>query len=419
LSIIHDALKRAESENKPRGESPGQSGKLSERGRPTRQMWQLLLSIGALCLGLAALVAAISLLLYPSGERSSAEARQELSARIPIQSSLPTSAETRPQSPLSPIAAGEQAQEVAAPSKPSVAPDKGQRPESEISSATHPGNAKAPTEAQKPDRAPASKKPPAKSLFITMSQGKQPVLKRESPKSTKKGKIDIRSAGRVKTALDLERERRALSLSHLKKAQSFADKGNVQLARQHFEKAIESEPDNVLALMGLGSFLLSQGKPVMAERFLRRGATLDKGSKEIKSALYEYLGQALAGQGQYEEAVNAYQTAIALNDGNLSAYNNMAVAYKRLGKRELAKRTYSRLLIVENRAPLGYYGLGLMNDDDGKTDEAIFGYSRFLVLAGSRYEELQEQVRKRVTFLRAKKEREKKRKFVHKEIYVP
>ena len=168
MSIIHDALKRAESEKKPRGESPVPSGGLSKRGRPTK-MWQILLSIAALCLGLAALVAAISLLLYPGDERSSSEARQELIARTPVQTSLPIGAKTQPQAPLSPIAAGRQAQEVAAPSQPRVAADRGQRPESHVSSATQADDAEAPTGVQKREETPARKKSPAKSLFISMS----------------------------------------------------------------------------------------------------------------------------------------------------------------------------------------------------------------------------------------------------------
>ena len=417
MSIIHNALKRAESENKPRGDSSVPPGNLSQRGRPARQTWQVFLSIGALCFGLAALVAAISLLLQASGERSGDAATQQLSARMPIQNSLPTT-KTQPQAPLSPTRATKQVPK-ATPGQPSVAADKGQRPGAKSSSVTHPGNTKSPTGAKNPAQTPASRKPRAKSLSITMLPAKQPMLKREPTKSTKSGKITIRSAGHSKTRLDVERERRALSLSYLKMAQSFANKGNLQLARQNFEKALKTEPDSVVALMSYGAFLLSRGKPALAERFLRRGVTLDKGSDEVKSAINEYLGQALAGQGMYEEAVKAYQTAIALNDGNLSAYNNLAVAYKRLGKRELAKRTYSRLLIVDNKAPLPYYGLGLMNDEDGKIDNAIFDYSRFMVLAGSRYEALQDQVRKRIAFLKAQKQQKKKRKLVHKDMYVP
>jgi len=259
----------------------------------------------------------------------------------------------------------------------------------------------------------------AKSLSISMSQDELAVSKSEPAEPRKKGKIDIRSVGRVRTKLELRRERQALCLSHLGEAQRLASEGENELAREQFEKALAVEPENELALLGFGSFLLSTNRSVLAERYLRRGIAVERATKEIKSLLYANLGLSLFEQGLFQDAVKAYQAAIAINDGNLNAYNNLAIAYKKLGKKELAKRTFSRLLVVETKSPMAYYGLGLLNDEDGKLDEAIFHYSRFLVLAGRHYGDLQESVKKRVDALKARRENKKKRRFVHKERYIP
>jgi Tfp pilus assembly protein PilF len=252
-----------------------------------------------------------------------------------------------------------------------------------------------------------------------MSPDEPAILKIGPGQRGKEGKIHIRSVGRVKTALELRRERRAVCLSHLQEAQRLANKGEKDLANEQFEEAVAIEPENQLALLGFGVFLLSIDRPVLAERYLRRGVAVETASKGVKSLLYGNLGLSLFRQGVVQDAVKAYQSAIAINDENLSAYNNLAIAFKRLGKRELAKRTYSRLLVVESKSAMGYYGLGLLNDEDDRLDEAVFHYSRFLVLAGRRHEDLQESVKKRVDALKAKRENKKKRKFIHRGRYVP
>jgi len=407
LSIIHDALKRAESEKRPRGSSlasqrygPGQSG-------AKRQLWQVFVSIGALCLGFAALVAAISLLVYSRGHDSSTPELASREGDVVAAESLPR---TRWD------ASGREREASVAPGPERLADPRGAQglaaarqpaPESRKAEPTLPG-----VDAKEPEDG-------AKSLSISMSQDELVVSRSEPAEPRKKGKIDIRSVGRFKTELELRRERQARCLTHLGEAQRLANNGKTELAGEQFEKALATEPENELALLAFGSFLLSTNRPVLAERYLRRGIAVERATKEIKSLLYANLGLSLFEQGLFEDAVKAYQAAIAINDGNLNAYNNLAIAYKRLGKKELAKRTFSRLLVVETKSPMAYYGLGMLNDEDGKLDEAIFHYSRFLVLAGRHYDDLQESVKRRVDALKAKRESKKKRKFVRKESYIP
>ncbi len=404
MSIIHDALKRAESEKRPRGSSlasqryaPGQSG-------AKRQLWQVFVSIGALCLGFAALVAAISLLVLPRGGSSKPEAGTRVGDVVAAESTAPSQAAGMRPPRTRWDASGKERETLVAPG---LVAARQPAPESRKTEPTLPG-----VDANEPEDG-------AKSLSISMSQDELVVSKSEPAKPRAKGKIDIRSVGRVKTKLELSRERQARCLSHLGEAQRLANNGKNELAREQFEKALATEPENELALLGFGSFLLGTNRPVLAERYLRRGIAVERATKEIRSLLAANLGLSLFEQGLFEDAVKAYQAAIAINDGNLNAYNNLAIAYKRLGKKELAKRTFSRLLVVETKSPMAYYGLGMLNDEDGKLDEAIFHYSRFLVLAGRHYDDLQESVKKRVDALKAKRESKKKRKFVRKERYIP
>jgi len=391
LSIIHNALKRAEDERKPRGGSFDSPGYVPERQSPKRQAWQLLLSIGALCLGLAALVAAISLLVFPRTEISGPQLAGQLPNSALMGSKAPIETAAEIPSVTNRAAVSEKSEGAVASSEPILSGQERAQNSSALQRMT-PKAKPAPTsaDARRTEDSP-------KSLSISMSPDEPSVLKIGPGQRVKEGKIDIRSVGRVKTALELRRERRAVCLSHLREAQRLANRGEKELAREQFEEASSTESENELALLGFGGFLLSIDRPVLAESYLRRGVAVETAAKGVKSLLYGNLGLSLFNQGLAQDAIKAYQTAIAINDENLNAYNNLAIAFKKLGKRELAQRTYSRLLIVKSKAPMAYYGLGLLNDEDGKLDEAIFHYARFLVLAGRRHGDLQEKVKKSAT----------------------
>ncbi len=226
MSIIHDALKRAEDERKPRGGSFVSPGYMPERNGPKRQAWQLFLSIGALCLGLAALVAAISLLVFPRTEASGPQLAGQLPNSAPTESKAPIGTAPEILSVTNRAAVGEKSLGAAVSSEPRLS---GQ--ERAQSSA---GLQRMAPEAPKTEPTPTSAdarqtEDSPKSLSISMSADEPAVLKIGSGQRVKEGKIDIRSVGRVKTALELSRERRAVCLSHLREAQRLGNKGEKDL----------------------------------------------------------------------------------------------------------------------------------------------------------------------------------------------
>ncbi|MBN1593787.1 MAG: tetratricopeptide repeat protein [Candidatus Coatesbacteria bacterium] len=416
MSIIHDALKKAESERKPRGGAFVSPGSAPELGGRKRQLWQTFLSIGALLLGIAALIAAISLLISPGSETAS-------STTVIPQPDLGPRTTSPAMNLYAELPPKEKPPEAQRDSTPSVAPSNPVPPavetKKESPSAQPQITESKPAKTNSNSIRPETTESAPPSLSISMSSDEEPVLKIRQSNPKPDGKIEIHAVGRIKTPLERSREKRAECLSSLKEAQRLADNGRNDLARDKFEESLSIEPDNELALLGYGGFLLGLGKPLLAEKYLRRGLALENGSKGVKSLLYSNLGLSLYRQGAVEEAIRAYQAAIAVNDENLSAYNNLAIAFKSLGKRELAKRTYSRLLVIDSKAEMAYYGLGLLNDEEKRSDEAIHNYSRFLVLAGSRHAELQEKVRKRIQALQAEKDEKKKRKLIQTESYIP
>ena len=146
------------------------------------------------------------------------------------------------------------------------------------------------------------------------------------------------------------------------------------LARQKLARAVQLNPDNYLALNGLG--ILEQreqnyGKALkhylMAIEMNANFASshynlgmlyMDMGDlnnavktfmralelRPMWSEAYSSLGLAWARQGRYDLAIPALRKAISIEAGNQEALFNLAKAYNQRGRHEMAARTYKTLI---------------------------------------------------------------------------
>lgn len=407
MSIILDALKKAENENKD-GNSPMQSGANPAQRGSMQKTWQIIVAIGALCVGLAALVAAFSLLITPKVAQQAAPSP----TLVPVQQTplRPVTEQAPGPADYEPVQPRERASSSRTPPATEDLRPRRSWPVEEGSVATPPSEPE--TEAvgagAPPDSGPASDDNSSKkqrSLSISMSEGGRPVIHNKAAgakagTSGKKAMIDIRQIDRGSDALQESRQKRSKCLSHLSKARRLARDGRDNESLAEFKRALSIEPDNELALLGMGSFLFDEGRFHEAEGYFRRGIAVGKGTPQVRSALHSNLGLVLYRMGHLDDSVRAYETAISLFDGNVSALNNLAIAYKDQGKAEMARRTYARILVLDNRNSIAYYGLGLLYDENRRWQDAIFNYTRFLVLAGTEYKDLQGKVGERVQVLK-------------------
>lgn len=83
--------------------------------------------------------------------------------------------------------------------------------------------------------------------------------------------------------------------------------GDRQKAFVSFQKAVQFYPENKEARYGLGHIYALQGKLSLAEREFRAAIKID----EAFSEAYTYLGQVLAAQNRWDEAIAAYRLALA------------------------------------------------------------------------------------------------------------
>lgn len=99
---------------------------------------------------------------------------------------------------------------------------------------------------------------------------------------------------------------------------------------ESLEALLNKGSDNALLRYGLGNEYLKQGQHEQALAHLRRAIAFDPNY----SAAWKLLAQALAGAGHRQEAIDAYESGIAIAEqkGDVQAAKEMRVFLKRLTK---------------------------------------------------------------------------------------
>ena len=92
------------------------------------------------------------------------------------------------------------------------------------------------------------------------------------------------------------------------------------------------------------------------------------------------MGNALKEQGKLEEAIEAYNKALAIKPDYAEAYNNMGNALKEQGKLEEAIEAYNKALAIKPDYAEAYNNMGVTLKEQGKLEEAIEAYNKALAI---------------------------------------
>jgi tetratricopeptide (TPR) repeat protein len=82
----------------------------------------------------------------------------------------------------------------------------------------------------------------------------------------------------------------------------------------------------------------------------------------------------------YDKAIEAYTSAITLNQNNAKAYNNRGIAYKNKGQYDRAIEDYNKALAVNPNDADAYTNRGIAYDNKGQYDRAIEDYNKAIAL---------------------------------------
>ncbi len=159
---------------------------------------------------------------------------------------------------------------------------------------------------------------------------------------------------------------------------------NVSSAIELFSRALERDPNYVLAYAGLGeAYSISYDATYEREwldkamQACERAVALDPDSAKGRTC----LGTVYASRGKYQEAVQQFQRAVQTDPTSDSAYRGLASAYERLGRLAEAENTYRLAIQVRPEYWAGYGWLGSFYSHQAKYAEAAREFSHAIALA--------------------------------------
>lgn len=104
-------------------------------------------------------------------------------------------------------------------------------------------------------------------------------------------------------------------------------------ARARFQAILAEEPDQSVALAGLGVVYDLSGQPALAQETYRKGLAAHPGDEALRTN----LGLSLALQGKAREAINVLLGTDGVNNSLPQRRDNLALAYGLLGREDAAK----------------------------------------------------------------------------------
>ncbi len=170
---------------------------------------------------------------------------------------------------------------------------------------------------------------------------------------------------------DLEEVRRAGGLPerstdalHFLLAGVLLQQGRNAEAEQELERVLQIAPDHVGALTNLGNQRLARGDP--AVDLLQRARTLAPHDAHVTFNLANALRQ----EDRLEEALAAYDEAVAVEPSFAAAWLNRGLVLRRLGRHEAQIRSFLRAAELEPGNPSAHANLGIVFVELGMFDEA-------------------------------------------------
>ncbi|MEZ5738542.1 MAG: hypothetical protein R3E68_03100 [Burkholderiaceae bacterium] len=121
------------------------------------------------------------------------------------------------------------------------------------------------------------------------------------------------------------------------------------LARQHYQQALQIDPNDPVARAGLLS-VQNTGDPVTRESQLRNLQASGAAGAPMKFS----LGNSLAAQQRWSEAQQAYFDASAAEPSHPDYAFNLAIALERIHQPRAAKLQYERALELASRRPASF-----------------------------------------------------------------
>ena len=156
-------------------------------------------------------------------------------------------------------------------------------------------------------------------------------------------------------------------IAHCNLGIALAGQGQTSEAVQHFNLALQFNPDDAKSINNLGKVLTSQGKLDQAIQDFNRALQLDPDDVKTLSN----LGVALAAQGKWSDAIQQLNRALQLKPEDANACFNLANVFAARQDFDDADQYYEQALQINPDFAEAQSNYGLALARQGKLDEAI------------------------------------------------
>jgi predicted TPR repeat methyltransferase len=158
-------------------------------------------------------------------------------------------------------------------------------------------------------------------------------------------------------------------------ALDFLDASDFQSAELRLRDALTLSPGTAAILTNLALTLLQQGRTAEARR--SAGEALAANPDNVEALLVS--AHCCTGEGNYAEALAAYDRIIALDATIAEVHNNRGMMLEKLGRKAEAIASYDRALAIEPGLSAAHVNLGNALDDPDP-DQALAAYDKALAL---------------------------------------
>ena len=142
--------------------------------------------------------------------------------------------------------------------------------------------------------------------------------------------------------------------------------GDLQAAAGSFARALELDPRNAEALIGLGSVERSRGNSEAAIHYVQRALQVDPSSVAALSELAELERD----RGRLDDAIRLFREALAIDDAQPWLHLGYGDVLQRAGRYPEALETFELVLQLDPDSFKARYNLGVTYTNMGKLDEA-------------------------------------------------
>jgi len=115
---------------------------------------------------------------------------------------------------------------------------------------------------------------------------------------------------------------------------------NDQTAREYFEKALEIDPSDSEALIGIGRAFVDEDKPILAMSYFRKAQQLNPPSVEASA----YFGLTYFNGGSYKKALEEFDRALEIDQNNSEVLYWKGRSLEELGRWTQAAQAYGKSL---------------------------------------------------------------------------